>query len=539
MPSLSEIRAEGLQAWFKARTGMEILNAVTLRTQQEDTLDWCFSRPEPYLFINAPTGTGKTLLNLAFAAAHRDPWTYTVHTISLQKQVAATVSGLPTLIGRDHFACLIGHELYGKDVTARYGKCTWDEDCEVIDDCGYYTQLRASTDASSYRVTNYAMFLAMQELRSGGLSRTLVADEAHNIESVITSAREIVISSNLLHILRIQWPDNPASHVAPWRGWALDIVKRIHRRTRSLPLRDLRNAALALRAIKREDYENWNVQFDGRVVRFRPLWGAPYVLPSLLGHRLPEGNTSLLEATDQKYQPDVRRALFTSATLMGAEHIARTLGLPDGSWAYLDLPSVFPANQRPVNYAPIQTNGREATDDGARRANMQRAIDRLIEHYIMQQHPWGIIHAVSNNYRDAILTESRWRGIMTPDQAVHSERVSAGRASVLVAANITEGYDGYDNLCRFIILPKVPYPDLSDGWTRRRMAADARTYDHSALVAVVQGVGRGMRHALDYCDSWILDANWAPLFKRHYDWLPQSFLDSYHSNVLLPKGLSN
>jgi Rad3-related DNA helicase len=164
---------------------------------------------------------------------------------------------------------------------------------------------------------------------------------------------------------------------------------------------------------------------------------------------------------------------------------------------------------------------------------MQEAIDRLIEYYCLNGAPSGIIHAVSNKYRDQILTSSRFRGIMRTLPAEHESAVKRGEASVLVAANLAEGYDGIDGLCRFILMPKVPFPNLGDKRTKIRMQEDARSFDHKALVAVVQGAGRGVRHRGDFADTWILDGNWAQLRARRHDWLPDAFTSAYHHRVQL------
>ena len=110
----------------------------------------------------------------------------------------------------------------------------------------------------------------------------------------------------------------------------------------------------------------------------------------------------------------------------------------------------------------------------------------------------------------------------------------AAEASVLVAANLIEGWDGRDDLCRFVLMPKVPYPNLGDKRTALRKDEDQRSYDHRALVAIVQGAGRGVRHKEDSGDTWILDAAWRQLIARRGSWLPQSFKDAYNHNCALP-----
>ena len=123
---------------------------------------------------------------------------------------------------------------------------------------------------------------------------------------------------------------------------------------------------------------------------------------------------------------------------------------------------------------------------------------------------------------------------MTMDATEHAKRVQRGDASVIVASNLSEGYDGVGDLCRFVIMPKVPFPSLGDARTKLRQEQDSRSYDHRALVSVVQGAGRGVRHSTDTADTWILDRAWEFLYTRWKEWLPESFLDSYQHRVKLP-----
>lgn len=543
--ALEQIRQVGLRQWVHDRSGLWLAEGTTeLRPAQEDALEWAFSRPQPYLLINAPTGIGKTLLNLVYGLARGGPLTYAVHTIRLQEQVSTTLPGLPVLTGRNNHPCLIGQRTHGIDITAKYGVCTMRVPCDYRDGadlegtftkCAYYDQLDNSLQDGVGRITNYAMYLALPPVKfrmenefgdvtSTG-TRVLVADEAHNIEEVLCSSAEIVLVAPQIRAAGYGWPKTAPRTIKGWRGWGFGLLKRTDKDDPRPYIQDARAAAIAMASIKEADFDSWAVSFDGTVFRARPMWGREYTLSKLLGRERgePPFGAGRLGVP----------VLFTSATLMGAEYIAESLGLPPREWAYLDMDSPFEPDRRPINYSPVVAMNKENMRSPEDRAEMQKAIDTLISRYVMREHPFGIIHTVSNWYRDAILTESRFRGIMVSDPEVHMARVAAGTPSVLVSANLTEGWDGVDNLCRFVIMPKVPFGDLGDEWTRRRRAVDARTYDHSALVSVVQGAGRGMRHREDYCDTWILDGAWGSLFKRHQDWLPKAFLDAYHHNVPL------
>ena len=532
--SLADIRAQGLRNWYKRTTGLELSESVdSLRGQQEDAIEWALGQKAPYLLINAPTGTGKTLINLVYAAMMTDRWTYAVNTIRLQNQVADTLPDLPILTGRANHPCLISDELYGFDVSAAKGKCVWGEDCEVQHECPYYLQLWAATEGYQ-RVTNYSMFLALAPLRYGGLTQVLIGDEAHNVEEVVAASQEVRFDLWTLRRAGYGFPSKTPKDINGWRSWAFGARNALARRERSPEVFAVRDSVNKLLTLSTKcPHESLVVQFNGRTLTVRPLFGSPFVLPQLLGHHYPPEGSSLLDRTDVKYATP-RKVLFTSATLLGADYIANMLGLPSDSWAYLDMPSVFPPTNRPIYFSPVQGMSKFNMADPDMRVVMSEAIDHLISNYVERSEPWGVVHAVSNSYRDLILTESRWRGIMTADTDEHSTRVGQGSPSVLVASNVTEGWDGYDSLCRFVIIPKVPFPDLGDEWTRQRQKLNSLTYDHTALVNVIQGAGRGVRHSHDYAETWILDANWDALYRRRKGWLPKSFTDAYHHGVPIP-----
>lgn len=537
---VEEIRAAGLRNWVRDRSGLYLAEDIgDLRTAQEDVLDWAFNQDEQYLLVNAPTGVGKTLINLVYGFGTATPITYAVHTIRLQEQVTRTLPSLPLLTGRNNHPCLVGRTTHGMDITAKYGVCTMQQSCSYRDgdtldgqyvQCPYYKQLDHALYSEVGRVTNYAMYLALPPVRyineDAGTTGTavLLADEAHNVEKALARCAEVVITAPMIRAAGYAWPRNvDTAGVHQWRGWALGGLRRISRTDHRPLIMELHAAFRALAALEPEDYDDFVVSFNGVTMTATPLWGRKYTMSRMFARVEGEDRfTSGYRGT---------KVMFTSATLMGAEYIAEMLGLPEREWAYLDVDSPFNPEQRPVNYSPVVSMNHELMSTVEGREPMRSAMDSLISRYVAAGEPWGVIHAVSNRYRDAILTESRWRGIMTSSVEEHEAQVGLGKPSVLVSASITEGWDGADRLCRFALIPKIPFADLSDAWTRARRAVDARTYDHQALVSVVQGVGRGMRHRADYCDSWILDGAWSRLYRMHKNWLPKAFLDAYHHNV--------
>ena len=402
--------------------------------------------------------------------------------------------------------------------------------------CPYYEQ-RSRALGSAARVTNYAMLLADPRVRAR--TGVLLADEAHRVKQAVSASAEIYLSRRTYGRFKLSLPQTPELQM--WSEWGRAAFKALPAQhggvgygvTPDMGLNTARRQTFALASMKAKDQGNWLVVQEENGIRIQPIWGAPFVMKNLFGHEVAPGLADPLDGAQYRDR-GVQKVLFTSATLMGAEYVADTLGLPDGSWAYLDLPSIFPVENRPINYAPVMRMNYKNSSTPQGRKPMIDAIDRVIESYVTSGQAQGVVHAVSNRLRDAILTESRWRAIMVSEANDHQDRVTAGQASVVVAANLSEGWDGIDDLVRFVIMPKVPFPSLGDERVKIRKEEDARSFEYAALVAVVQGAGRGVRHEKDHADTWILDRAWKFLYEKRKDWLPESFTDAYHHNVLLP-----
>lgn len=541
--------------WFKSTTGLDLdPNITSLRDQQREALEWLIERPEPYLFVNAPTGSGKTLLAMTYGALRRRSMTYAVHTIMLQEQVSKTFPGIPVLTGRRNHECWVGEDIYGvpDSYTADQGVCVIDPKlCQHSTKgrwsggysasghedpkqglCPYYSQLVRALRGQN-RVTNYAMLLSLPPLQES--TKTLLADEGHNVEDSVVSNASLALTRRNMARFGIRPPRPvPGSDMGAWQLWAADALSHLPDQPRNGPpdfgYKSLVDTLRLLATLGGGATGQWLVEESDRGLVFTPIWGRDFVMSRLFNHDEAPANGDAFEEANRR-SSGIDKVLLTSATLMGADYIANTLGFPDGSWAYLDLPSTFPTGNRPVNFCPVASQSYANREQS--RPLIQDAMDKLIDYYVLNSQPSGVIHAVSNEYRDYILTNSRWRGILRSTPEEHEAAVRRGEASVLVAANLTEGWDGADDLCRFVLMPKVPFPSLGDKRTKLRMEEDSRSYDHRTLVSVVQGAGRGVRHKDDYCDTWILDGSWNQLYQRTKSWLPDSFLSAYHHRVSL------
>jgi len=69
-----------------------------------------------------------------------------------------------------------------------------------------------------------------------------------------------------------------------------------------------------------------------------------------------------------------------------------------------------------------------------------------------------------------------------------------------------EGFDGKDDVVRYIIIPKMFYAYLGDPLVQKRKEVQPTSYLIDALRSLIQASGRGTRHEDDYCNTHVLDS---------------------------------
>jgi len=95
--------------------------------------------------------------------------------------------------------------------------------------------------------------------------------------------------------------------------------------------------------------------------------------------------------------------------------------------------------------------------------------------------------------------------------------------TILVGPSLNEGIDLPGDLCRFIIIMKVPYPSLADKLVKEKMKLFPLWYNSTTSNDIIQGIGRGVRFDGDWCVSYILDACFWKLYLETQDQYSNEF----------------
>jgi Rad3-related DNA helicase len=154
----------------------------------------------------------------------------------------------------------------------------------------------------------------------------------------------------------------------------------------------------------------------------------------------------------------------------------------------------------------------------------------------MEQHPdeKGVIH--THSYRIAahlarhLPASARERIVTHYDSsgrdAALASHCGSGEPTVLLTPSMTEGIDLADDLSRWQVICKIPYPFLGDRQIKVRTEQDPAWYEWRTCLSVVQAYGRSVRSETDYAVTYLLDADFPAFLRRQRSRLPQWFLEA-------------
>lgn len=217
--------------------------------------------------------------------------------------------------------------------------------------------------------------------------------------------------------------------------------------------------------------------------------------------------------------------LFMSSTILNKDAFCRDLGLNPEEAAFISIESEFPVDNRPVVYMPqMKMNYEWNTDQNiGNRKDMVLKIRDVCELHTNES---GIIHTGSFQIADWLVNElsgavehnilhhNPGAKLNRDDVIAEYLRVSPTEPTLLISPSITEGLDLKNDLGRFAIFVKVPFPFLGDAWVKKRMEISNEWYSRQAMIAIIQGAGRIVRSSEDWGVTYILDSSFNMLYNK-------------------------
>jgi len=194
-----------------------------------------------------------------------------------------------------------------------------------------------------------------------------------------------------------------------------------------------------------------------------------------------------------------------SATFPPKAVLSQMLGLPTGDIEYIEIPSTFPAANRPVVINPVADMGYKTFNNSLPR--LLKTIEKILKKH---SHEKGIIHTVSWKLNEAVMGMGNPRLVShnSHDKDEQLGRFIKSPDGVFVSPSSTRGVDLPDDKCRFVIIAKAPFQSLADKLVASRVyGSGLGAFWYRAICAqdIVQASGRGVRHQDDYCVTYLLD----------------------------------
>lgn len=473
---------------------------------------------------DAPTGSGKTVIAEAVRLMLGVDGAYVCHSKNLQDQFVGEFAYASVLYGRANYTPINPiMDATCDDCTENCGLCPSKSVCP-------YQLAKMEAVRAPVAVINSALWLSAVQTPRHWLSRRgiTVFDEADTLEGVLMGQAEIVISPRMQERYKIPPPARMTKTEAygDWARGALERLRRAYRGVRGdSDIRKARekrrlgklieNVELLLR--EQEEGREWvytggagSDRRTGEYISFKPV-----SVESL-------GPTRIWRHS--------QRFLLMSGTVVSAGMMLRGLGY-GGDYSEVRVPSQFPAKNRQVIVRPIADMtraGQSSSPDCLN--NLLKAIVSILESH---EGVRCLIHTVSyrlgKQISDALVGAVDRRVVTYADSAGKSAALAqylAAPDAVLVAASLDRGVDLFDERCRVQIICKVPFLSLGDKQTAARLYSEGGKVWYNVEVArtVQQMVGRGVRHASDYCVTYVLDSHflkwrrdWGHLFPKWFD----------------------
>ena len=486
-----------------------------------------FAAGKRFVVVEAPTGSGKSAIGVTLAREAESAFVLTAQKV-LQDQYLKDFSDLAIMKGRSNYPCLVA------DTHAAAAPCLAGRRFPECDECPYFVAKDVAM-AANVATMNYAYFLAELNYAGGfGKRDLLVLDEAHNTEAALMGFVQVSLSEGQLARAGLARALPPDMGLEVAFDFVDDLLPDMAGRARAID-KDLRgdatdDASVAMLRIKQwidssharlrfllESHASGEVDWvvergrdqNGTTLTFKPVDVSAFAHEFVFAH--------------------AKRVLFMSATILDARTFLNSLGIHEDEAEVVRVPSTFPAHRRPVVLRPSARLTRHYLD-----RDLPRLVQAVSELAADHGRDKGVVHSHSYRIAAHIVTnldeDQRWRVVSHVDaagrEAALARHLSSPEPTILVTPSMTEGIDLADDLARWQVLCKVPYPYLGDKQVAARMERDRDWYDWRTCLSVVQAYGRSVRSAEDHAVTYLLDAGFPEFIRRQQHRLPEWFLEA-------------
>ena len=407
--------------------------------------------------------------------------------------------------------------------------------------CPYWkTKIEAIN--SHIAIHNYSYYI-LENNYVGSFKRRylLICDEGHKLEDILINFVKFQITYNDIEMFNLpislsqksftQWKDDVTQCLDYIRGF--DVIENITRYGEQIygSQSEAKQKLEVEKLMRKRDALEEKLSIVSQVSE--DIWVIEY-LEDKKNNRIESVIFSPIHARDYMYKyllGSSVKIIVMSATILDKEIFLRTMGDDfeemdyEGNVKYLALDSPFPLENRLINYIPTAK---------ITYYNKHTAIDQMLPviRTILAKFPndKGILHTKSYDLANLVTEKCNNTRMLLHSsknrESVIQKFIDGKSPYVLVSPAIEEGLDLKDDLCRFVIVLKIPFLNLGDPKIKKRLEEDEEWYYWKKIQTIIQESGRGVRHDKDYCITYILDETFNQILGNYRYLFPKWFNDA-------------
>lgn len=536
------IEVDGVKIWFPIR--------YQPKQYQIDALNFIkksICNKKRFILMNLSTGSGKSFLSAAmFSNWYKNfinsdaRFDIITNSKVLQQQYLKDFDFINSYKGRSNYYC----DKF--NCNCAEGK----ELCKILkvpcDSCPYDVA-KNKWIASDIGITNFHLFNTLSLYQTETLNRrgsnVLIIDECHDFESVYSDFLSTKISAKILKkcgltLKEIEDIDDRFISKIKYLDKYLEFLERKLIPELSRKKDQFESELTTAKSKKKIELSNFIQNIDGKLLSFKHLFESYKNNPTNIvldvninksdkmysGAELVTQHIWIHEYINDYVWRHYDHIIFMSASILDRKMFSFINGLDEKITSYYDIPTPFSVKNRKIYYMKIgkmNYNSKEETFQ-----NMIPWIKKILTKYKDKK---GIIH--TTNYE---ITEWLKENVMDKRLLFHDtddrneileKHIHSTEPTVLVSPSMMSGIDLKDDLARFQILLKIPYPNISSNKIKSRQKSNPDWYSLKTCMDILQTYGRAVRSGDDYADMFILDSNFSDLLKYN-KYLPEYFLNA-------------
>lgn len=537
-----------------------------------DVLDFYDENPEGLYLLDAPTGSGKSIIAMCIAGtlSYKKKRGYVLASdLSLQDQYTNDFNRYNidwgTIKGVDNYMCDVNFERFSVgDCKIKNMKLSDIKNLPCYEECGYYSN-RLKAMQSVVSLLNYSYWLIQRNYVAPRMDDEpfdkrdfIICDEAHKITEIVQNHFSPTITDktrpkleelrNFLKEefnLKVQVDESKLRIVTKHmhseedhdRIYALlsefesYLVEFVHKADKAKDIigKDYKDRQAPRHVVRGMKLCDWVKDIHCKFEDYNDIIRESGV-KSLVKN--PGPTKIVFNCIDeshlmQKYfHTQAGFRLMMTATMGAAEKFIRNVDAKIEDTKHTRIQSTFDYSKSPIYlYTKRRMSFRHKEETLPWACGI---IERVLEVHKGQK---GVIHSgsydIAKRIHDTLSPLNKKRVLLYRDSEEKKFVLNSFTEKddcVLLGPSLLEGLDLKNEDSRFQVFAKVPFPSLADRFVKAKMNVSQEWYDWKSIVGILQGIGRSVRSEEDWAVTYFLDGCLGDLINRNRSSFPPEFL---------------